>query len=738
MRIFSSTVAFAVTLSLFSPSGFARNVASVPVDPALAAAFDLLPDNLLKNGDFEQGTAHFVPHLRTDAGARMEIVPEGFESSHLLSITVPADLRRSDHFLAQTIRVDPAEPSRAYRITYWLRHKVLSDDEQGGAGVMVTFLDAEGKTLGRTSGAHLQRRHEAKNQWQAIDQIKDGYWDSHEVSFTLPAATAALRVECGLFHAAGTAEFDRIIVKARPPVAEMLAEASPLEVVITDAVAKPHLSEQLFGVNAEFRYPGLYRGTLPETDPANRRREFAEALRQAGVRVLRFPGGMPAHEYFTEGPEAQAKLFAAFPSKAGYYRDTWYPRFHDVLDFCRAHGFAMNFQINTQFFQDADGEVYPITENRDKKERPELYGINRLPQATAAFERFVATLPAGAIRYWEFGNEEFALMKMVDYAALVRAFVPVIKRYNPDAIITVTGNTWPVRLCEELAKDGTLDRVDYLSAHYPWGDHWHPEKGGERDLERFVCGTLNWAINTHAHLKQLRAAGFAKVKMSGNETSVFKFHTWDAHRVIYTPAHGLLFAANWMEAMKIPDMDNLTFHDLESPYFGMIFYDQFRDPASGHFQLMQNGTPTLPANVPAEHVYADRYVVLPSGQALKRLSRHAGLDVLKTEIVAAPASRTPLFDLLASSDGGALVITLVNRGAAARPLTLDVSAWGDSGQVRVGGIRWPGLDGLPVPAIDIDGLGRVERGKVRLESAPYSITQLEIIPDKRGPKRRTR
>lgn len=698
--------------------------APVPTDAKSAGAFDLLPGNLLINGDFESGAESFKPVLQP--GATMEIQTPGFESGANLSITVPANLRDTENFLAQTIAVDPAEPCRSYRITYWLRYKVLSDRD-GGAGIMVTYLDGNGNSLGRTATGHLRREEDKKNQWQAIDQLKDGWWDSYELSFTLPPETKAMRIECGLFQAAGTADFDRIILEARPTVPVMLSEASPISVKVLPEVVKPYLTEQLFGVNAEFRYPGIYRGTLPESDPDNRRREFAAALHQAGVKVLRFPGGMPAHEYFTEGPEAQAKLFAKFRHRSGYFRGFEYPRLKDVLDFCRKYGFQMSFQINTLFFQDSEGEVYPITDNIHKKENPSQYGPDRLPAAKAAFERFVKSLPPKAIKYWEFGNEEFALMSVKDYADIIAAFLPVIKAYNPDAEITVTGNTWPVRLCELLKENGTLGQINYLSAHYPWGDHWRPEPGREKDLERFVCGKLNWAVNTNAHLKLLRAAGFPNIKMAGNETSVFKFHTWDAHRVIYTPAQGLLLAANWMEAMKIPDMDTLTFHDLESPFFGMVLYGQYYNPANGRFTLLKKGE-NPPAEVPENYQLRDRYLVLPSGLAMKQLARHCGMNVLKTDIVAPAASQRPLFDLLVSRDGERLLATLVNRGAVPRKLTLDVSPFLKAGTAKIGGIRWDTLDELPRPPIEQSGSVPVADGRLVIELAPYSITQLEIMP----------
>ena len=302
--------------------------------------------------------------------------------------------------------------------------------------------------------------------------------------------------------------------------AEALAEASPIRAKVGAKIVKPRLSELLFGVNAEFRYPGITRGTLPAHDPRSLNREFASALHEAGVRVLRFPGGMPTHQYFTEGPEAQAKLFRLFPAQSYYYRGMGYPRFPDVLDFCRRNGFELLFEVNTMFFADENGDVWPVSENRYKEQRPELYAESRIGEAAAALGRFIDTLPApDAIRYWEIGNEEFALMPLREYAAIVTAFTRVIKAKNPGAVITVTGNTWPAALCEALDRSGALDRVDYLSAHYPWGDHFRPEPGGEKDLERFVCGTLHWGVNTKAHLKMLRDAGFDRIRMrTGSST----------------------------------------------------------------------------------------------------------------------------------------------------------------------------------------------------------------------------
>lgn len=682
--------------------------------------------NLVRNGDFEQGLESFSAQLSDGVRGRLE--PEGFESATLLSVAVPRALADGENFYSQVVPIDPGEPCRSYRLTYWLRYEIAAQ-EDGGAGVMVSFLDADGRTIGRSSSAHLRRSEDTRNQWQAIDQIKDGWWDSYEYEFTLPPGCAAIRLEAGLFQAAGKADFDRLILEPRPMPKDALAQSGPIRAKIGTGVQKEHLSELLFGANAEFRYPGIAKGTLPPDNPASLDREFAAALHAAGIRILRFPGGMPCHQYFTEGPEAQAKLFKLFPLQSYYFHEMSYPLIHDVVDFCRRHDFEMLFEVNTMFFADENGDIWPVSDNKYKDERPELYEKKRTAEAAAALDRFIASLPSpDAIRYWEIGNEEFALMPVSEYAEVCNAFIRVIKARNPDAVITVTGNTWPVALCRALEEKGVLDDVTYLSAHYPWGDHFRPEPvpGGDKDLTRFVCGTLHWGINTAAHLKMLRDAGFDKVKMADNETSVFKFHTWDAHRVIYTPAHGLLFAANWMEAMKLNDMDVLTTHDLESPFFGMILSNQLYNPATERFELLRPEQNVCPDGVPERYFLKNRYLVLPSGHAMKQLSYHNGLNVLETTVESPVPSQRVLFDLLASQDGGRLLVTIVNRGAVPRQLTLDVSDHFDSGRALVGGIRWPSLDELPRPPIELGGTLPVEHGTVTLTLEPFSITRLEM------------
>lgn len=679
--------------------------------------------NLMVNGDFESDNLSFGSVLAP--GVKAGVVFEGFESDHRLEITVPMDLRTTDNYFCQKYIIPENQSLRSYRLTFWLRHKVLSDSKTGGAGVRVKFLNSEEAVVG--SADKLLCREDIKNQWQAIDQIKDGWWDSYELEFMLPADAVTIQIECGLFSAAGNADFDRLILVARPRVEELLARDNPVVFEVTEDVVKTELSDLLFCINAEFRYAGIYRGTLPESDPRNLRREFAAALRKAGIKVLRFPGGMPSHQYFVEGPQAREKFFQQFPDKSYYYKTlTNYPAIGDVVQFCKDFGFDLMFQTNTMFFVDSSGNIRPINKNKESKAYFGSQVFDNTAAAAAALGRFMDSLPSpDSIHYWEIGNEEFALMGVNEYAAIVTAFSREIKSRNPDAVIIVAGNTWLVELCRRLKESDALKNISQFSLHYPWGDHWRPEVGGETNLRRFVCGTLNWEININAHTKMLDQAGIQGKSMAASETSVFKFHTWNAHRVIYTPAHGLLLAANWIEAVKIPALSNLAFHDMESPYFGMILFDQYFDPVKQSFDIIKPGVDNSASVTDNRYYLKDRYLVLPSGIALGRMARHRGWNIVDSR----PAEPEWLLDHLASIRGKNMLFTVVNRGEKPRQLTVRLPHDFDKGAVTVNSTRWPNLNDLPQPPIEKMAQFYFDQQVVLITVEPFSITQMEIIND---------
>lgn len=685
---------------------------------AAAGASDILPGNLITNGDFEEGQKGFTSHLHAGTAGGVD-KSEGMESRSMLTIKVPVKLKDTENYFSQWVNTPPAPVCRSYRVTFWLRNKTLSDRDNSGAGVRAVFFDAAGNERGRVQ--HFFKRDEKINEWQIIDRIRDGWWDNEQFEFTLPAGTVKFRLDCGIFHGAGKADIDRVIVSYQPTVKEMLAETTPVKLKITDEVVKKELSELHFTTNADYRHSGIYFGTLPESDPRSQRGEFAAALRKAGIKVIRFPGGMPTHHYFISGETASKQYFKKF--KGGSPNPYGYPEIGNVIDFCRTYGFELLFETNTMFFTAKDGNVYPITDNFRVKNFPEFRGKERIAEAAAELDAFLSKLPPGTIRYWEIGNEDFALMSCDDYAAIAAAFTKVIKKHVPDATILVTGNSWTAELCKKLDKHGVIKDISALTAHYPWGDHWEPA-GDIYDMRRMVCGRSNWAINTNAHMKMIRNAGYDHLKMSGSETSTFKFHTWDAFNAITSPAQGLLFASNWIEAMNIGDLTSLAFHDMDSAYFGMILTRAYFCPElRGYRSIPPDGK--IPAtHLPTRIVHRD-YIVHPCGEAQNILARHVGMDVLKADTVTDTPEKNFLFSSFVTRKDNRLLFTLVHRGEKPRKVTVNYPAV--KSQTAVGsGISWKAYEGVDTPSDPFEVRRNFKNGTLDLTLRPRSITQFEV------------
>jgi hypothetical protein len=656
----------------------------------------------------------------------------GFESEAALFISVRENDQCSGNYFFKDMVLDSRTlPTRHFRVTYWM--KVSEIRGAGGAGILLDCLDKNGKKIAVMGRSQLYKKIGKMNKWQKIDHLKDSRWQSYSMEMDIPAATESMRIKAGLFDCCGTVTIDRIIIRNTPSVKELLQQADPITVEISNKAIKPLLNPLLFSVNAEYFFEGTYVGTLPEKDKKNKREEYAKLLKQAGVRFLRFPGGMPAHYYFAEGKKYQRKLVTELLPK--YKRYSRYPRsfyieFADIMEFCRDFNIEMLYQTNTHFYVNSKGRIRAITNNKLAQKCPGLYDRDRVNEAAEALGRIIDSIPAGCkIKYWEIGNEEFARMSVDEYAAIVTAFTRVIKAKVPDAVIIATGNVWTVELCKKLKKSGVIDDIQYLALHYPWGDHWLPEKGkkeANKDLNRFVMGELSWEINLNAHRKMLDKAGFKDIKLAGTETNVFKFHKWHPHSVINTPAQALLLAHNWIEAMKIKDLDVLTYHEIASTYFGMIYYNSYYNPARKMFSFIPKSMKQCPPGVPKKYFYKDKYVLLPSAKVFGMLSKHAGLPLLKTNILAPVKALQRNCDIIVSDAKGKLLVTMVNRAGKSREVGLDFKDLKVSGKATFSGLYWKSLGLKPGNDQKISGTLIIAADKLKLKLKPFSVTQLEV------------
>ena len=682
---------------------------------------DILAYNLLRNGDFEQGLEGFVASVQTDAACTLSA--PGFESARLLNIKVPEGLGTTENFVSQTLAAPMPPQCRSYRVTYWMRDRAFSATAGCGAGLRFVFLDAEGKEVSRLYNV-IRRNTKGETDKAVLEKFGKRGWENWESTFTLPEGVTQFRIDAGLFAAWGEADIDRVIVYRRPLPEELLAASSPVDMTVTDNIVKPSLSELHFIDNADFVYDGFWRGTLPANHPQALRRPFADALHAAGVRVLRFPGGVRARTYFIEGERFQQQLRERLPSTYVQKPYGGYAEIGDVMDFCRENGFKLLFQTNTLFYVDRTGQVRPVAPSTysrlfSAEEEPPHYD-----EAALALEAFVKQVQPDIVPYWEIGNEDFAIMNVEAYAQICKAYIDVIKRHIPDAVIYVTGNEWTAALARRLEELDVLKDVDAFTVHYPWGDHWRSEGGRQTDYRRLVCATLNWQTNAKAHRRLLDSVGATRVGLSASETNVFKIHNWSAKRLVTTPCHGLLFITSWIEAIYVKDWNSLAFHDLCSPFFGMLFCDYYFDKDIGAYAYL-----TPDGQVPEERqaglIIKDAYKLTPAARMQGLLSRHVGQDVL--QVTPSGDAEAQLHGLLINAlatrgQGGTVSVTVVNRGERARLLRLELPNEVSSASAK--GLRYEGLEGDFADGIAVSPPVACNGCRLEVTLPPFSVIQV--------------
>jgi len=457
-----------------------------------------------------------------------------------------------------------------------------------------------------------------------------------------------------------------------------------------------HLSPLSFAYNAPFHYAGIYYGTLPADDPNSRREEYAQALKEAGALSMRFPGGMPAHQYFIEGEEYSVQfhkdcyshlynpwsgLYDPNSSFKGYYVD-----FYNWLDFCNEYGIEPIFQTNTNFFVDENGKLRQAylgavmdTSNGKFEPMPGYYDHNRIDEAAAALARNIDELLAKGymIKYWEIGNEDFcwnydstplsnpANPFTIDFMAAVEAYVRVIKERIPDAYIMLPhGFDYMNTLDPEVLK--MIGSVGY---HYPYG-RWSTPPDAEKGNPTYYVGMNELAVSSNNFTKAQRAEAMAagKVKSSVTESTLLRFQGWNSGHLNNMHAQALNVAHNYGDMVFNSGFDDaFVIHDLESTFFGYVIYDCLMNPNGRDFIWIPYTSTGLTVNredIPAQLQFANKYYSNPASHAVELLSRHVGGDTLDpTE-----TNVDRLVSAYSSVEGNKMKLTVVNRLNEEKPI----------------------------------------------------------------------
>ena len=451
-----------------------------------------------------------------------------------------------------------------------------------------------------------------------------------------------------------------------------------------------------FCYNAPFHYAGLYYGMLPKDNPLSKREEFAAALKRAGGRSLRFPGGTPAHQYLMEGEEYTVELYRKTVDRVGWkglydpddYNNHWYVNVYDFLDFCREYDIEPVLQMNPSFFVDKEGVVRQAYPYRTVKVTDEgtsyldtVYDHDRIDEAIEAFERNLDEIVKRGytVKYWELGNEDnfsnYSTLPLSDpanpltqdFLQAIAGYARAIKARFPDAHIIVCSG-FPYK---ELMAPEDYANLTAITKHYPYARWSNPPTGdrtGAADLAR--SNEQNFPQNySKEKLHQAQESG--DLIIDDTETMAWRFENWDPSSLQATFAQAINTAHNWGELVFDSGFTSLNvMHDLGSPFFGSVMYDVYMDTGTRYFRWRTN-TPAYTVHmddIPDVYKFEEAYYFTPASVVFEMLGQHVGNRVLTN-------SRSNVDRKIsgyASIKDGKVMFTIVNRFNETIPVNIKL------------------------------------------------------------------
>ena len=437
----------------------------------------------------------------------------------------------------------------------------------------------------------------------------------------------------------------------------LTAAAAPARQLTVGTNPAQLLGPQHFCANVEYFRPGLDHGTLPADAPGSTREAFVAALRQSGILALRFPGGNAAYHHLQN--HQQASLELAHATGHWEYRLEAPPndRFvstDQLLKFSAETGIGIIYELPMLFVYD-DGAPRAAVPSRFS-ERAGNYDHDRI-EAVAATAGWIVqrAQELGAhILAWELGNEEFAHMQVADYLKVAKAVVHAVRQQDRTTPLIPVAMQWSAEVLPELLELPEFAPYGGAGVHYPFGN-W-PGPGGD-DPNDFVLTDYRIDKWFAAFAKKSGELGYPST-LAVTETTLHRHQQWTPTRIVPTMAH--LLSAAWNECYLLgsPDCSCVVFHDLETPFFGLLPYDVWLNPATRTLAWCAAKPP--PADLLPENLFSGRYLPTPTARGfglLASLSGHRLLD-LGIEPVA-----DETFRALAAIGDGATVVVLINRGA---------------------------------------------------------------------------
>lgn len=514
--------------------------------------------------------------------------------------------------------------------------------------------------------------------------------DSLEVS---PEAANVL-VGCVVIGKKGTASFDNVsmeiegagaAVPATPPPPTGASGTDSASIDIEAGTVLRPVPKLLYGTNLEWIRDanGLWDPRSESMHPS-----VLEAARDAGITLVRFPGGIFADYYHWRDGVGPRQNRPVRPHVADDGRSGNGFGIHELMDFCRRIGAEPLLQVNiiTGTPEEAAAWVsYCNDTNHDDRARN---------GSKAPFR----------VRYWEIGNEQYgradnkniakSSLTAAEYTNRYRKFAQAMRAADPTIRLVgvgglntrkyeaVTDNNW-----NKVLLTGADPQMDYLAVHNAYGVLAASSARASFDevYKTLLAFPELIAENLSGVNRQIESYGGGKVKIAITEWGPW-FHAipsdpWVGHAKTLGSA---LFTASAMQTFLRDSRTEMAnfFKLTEGSFLGSI------DPVNG-----------------PKPVY----------YALQMYSKHFGDLVLDTRASGpvfssrdignvAGVSRAPYLDALASlsQDRSRMYLMAVNKNQKALRTQIRIQGFRPSGAAKSWVLTAPSLDannGQDLPSI---------------------------------------
>ena len=289
---------------------------------------------------------------------------------------------------------------------------------------------------------------------------------------------------------------------------------------------------------------------------------------------------------------------------------------------------------------------------------PVDYDRDRIAECAAYVKGIVLQLRklAAPVAVWELGNEEFAHCDVGDYAKVCAALAAVIREVDPDTPIVPVGmgRGWLAAFVPALRELGALKHMAGFNAHYPYGAWPGPGDESKRgDPAAFVKGDLRMDKWLDAATGSREKLDLRDTPISVTETMVMRHKNWNPHAVVCTHAHALVYAWNWQDLLSHPLCDIAVYHDVGTPFFGMMRYDAGFDTERKAFVWLKRAKPEQKLKR-----FPGQYVLSPTGHANQLLAKLIGCRVCSATGLGPRAAQRAIAGRF---DDGRVVLIVVNR-----------------------------------------------------------------------------